>query len=112
MLGRRKKEAPQSEFMRFVQLHERAWGDERYPGRPNLTEIMEAPIVIFWEVEGKTDRYSIALYEDIRTLEKFITRMLILGNVNLPRQRIGRAFLRQKRLRINGVKLVFSSEEE
>lgn len=111
MLGR-KKEKPQSEFMRFVQLHERAWGDERYPGRPNLTEIMEAPIVIFWEVEGRSDRYSIALYEDIRAVEKFLTRMLLLGSVDLPRRRIGRIFMEQKRLRIKAVKLVVSTEDE
>lgn len=102
----RKKPTPQNEFMEYVQLHERSWGDKTYPGRPNLTEIMQSRVVVFWQIEGKADRYVISLYKNIPELEKFLTRVLLLGNVNLSRRRLAKIFKDQQRLQVTGLRLL------
>lgn len=109
---RRKRQQPQSEFMHYVQLHERAWGGEVYAGRPNLSEILDSPVVVFWQVEGKPSKNIITLYNDIRDLEKFVTRMLLLSSVDIARKRLSKVFVNQKRVHITAVKLIFSVGDE
>src|SRR5258708_38656532 len=35
-------------FIELIELHERKWGTQAYPGRPSLQALMTSPIVALW----------------------------------------------------------------
>ena len=41
-----RNEPPDAKFMDYVQRHERIWGTETYSGRPDLVDILTAPVVV------------------------------------------------------------------
>lgn len=100
-----KRHAPK--FIDLVQEHEREWGKKSYPGKPKLADILAAPVVAFWQVEGEEHRLSITLHDDLSDIEKFLTRQLFTGSVNAPRRRLVRVFKDQKRMVIAGVRVLF-----
>lgn len=95
----------------MVQNHERVWGMETYLNRPNLADILSAPVVVFWEpVEAKDDkarRVTIELYKDLAEVEAYLARLVIRSGVELPKKRIARIFENGKALRVKTVKVVF-----
>jgi len=108
MLRRRQKSNDKEDnFMYFVQLHERAWGMESYSGRPQLEDIMNAGVVVFWKVEGNEDRYMVTVHQSLDEVEHYFSRLLFRSSVNLPRKRVIRIFHQQKRLIVKGVKIDF-----
>lgn len=102
----------ENNFMYFVQLHERAWGMDSYPKRPQLEAILNAEVVVFWQVEGQEDRYMVSLHESMNRVESYFARLLFRGQVANPRKRVVRIFCQQKRLIIKGVKLDFRQADD
>src|SRR5262245_60683837 len=36
-------------LVELIQLHERLWGTESYPGRPSLALLLKSPIIVMWQ---------------------------------------------------------------
>lgn len=102
----------QNEFMEYVQLHERSWGNATYPGRPNLTDILNTPVVVFWAVESKDERYQVTLHLDLREIEKHFYQMLFRAQLKSPRRRPVRIFEYQRRMIVKDVRILFAPHDE
>lgn len=96
-------------FMDWVQLHERAWGSRIYPARPSLEQILSAPVVTFWQAakESKDPPYTIKLYDELKDVEKYLTRLLVRTSVEPPNERLVRIYAHQKRMTIRAVRVLF-----
>ncbi|MFW5748071.1 MAG: hypothetical protein ACOCYT_00510 [Chloroflexota bacterium] len=100
-------------FFRRVEKHEREWGNQSYPGRPTLMEIMTAPIVIFWEGKEKRVHEVISLHQSLDEVERYFLRMLIARKSNSEdNQRVADIFKDQKRMTIKSVNIVFGEANE
>lgn len=98
-------------FMEYVQLHERTWGDEDYPNRPDLIDILRAPVCVFWlHVEDGRRRYSVSVHKDMRDIEEYMTQILFRRNIKDATRRIARIFTNGKPTRIKGVKIIFETQ--
>ena len=95
------------EFFEMVQKHEREWGNETYNGKPPLKHMMQSPVVVFWQ-HDKIKRVVATCYADLKDLEKFYVRLLVLN------QRVNRnvvaIFHEQQLMRITGVAITFSKD--
>jgi hypothetical protein len=102
-----------SEFLDLVQLHERAWGVERYPQRPSLQQIMESPFVTFWSPvkQDRKERMTIRLYDSIGQIEEYFVRLIFRSAVHLPETRLMRIYFQQKRYVVSGVRLKFEEAQ-
>jgi hypothetical protein len=108
-------------FMDYVQQHERTWGTETYSGRPDLVDILSAPVVVFWKSDEKAanppkrttnnGRYTISLHLDLHEIEEHLIKLIMRGNLESPKQRIIAIFKDQKRVRVKGVKIEFSQPD-
>lgn len=120
-----RNEPPDAKFMDYVQRHERIWGTETYSGRPDLVDILTAPVVVFWRPERKTNqnedtdqpetestdptvRHIVSLHTSLREIEEYFVKLILRGNLEAPKQRIVAIFKDQKRVRVKGVKIEFS----
>lgn len=94
-------------FMGYVELNERAWGMEKYPGRPTLEEILAAKVVVFWRCTSnrKDPGYRVTLHRSIAELEKHAFDMRIHSNTRMPDRRLAKLFVNQRPAKIAGLKL-------
>lgn len=100
-------------FMDYVQAHERNWGTKGYAGRPDLSEILSAEVVVFWQYdEEKDEPWRITLHEDTDDVERYLLRLLLKSQSQPLNQRFVRVFRNQKRLTISGVKIIFAETNE
>jgi hypothetical protein len=97
-------------FMEIVQLHERVWGTEQYPGRPSLADLIGHPIVVMWVINDKqpdlrrasdikhADRFRLSVHQNSADLNDVATSLLVSGSRPSPMAgwKISRAFLQQK----------------
>lgn len=103
-------------FMDYVQEHERTWGTENYADRPNLVDILQAPVVVFWEVlpnndsKSKEMRSAISLHQSLDELEQYFSRLIFRSSVEIPKRRVERIFSGGKLVRVRGVKVEFEVE--
>ncbi|MBX3066049.1 MAG: hypothetical protein KF726_23925 [Anaerolineae bacterium] len=104
-------------FMEVVQQHERDWGNEPYPHRPSLTELLAAPIVIMWvEMSAKArenapSRFRLACYQSPEQIHEELYTALVLDKpTNVPNRKIARVFVKQQPVKIVGVRLLFENE--
>ena len=111
MFQRRKPEKKDG-FMYYVQLHERGWGFETYAGRPALEDILAAKVVIFWQQEGKADRYTVTLHDELKDVEKLFYQLVLRSNVTVPKKRIVRIYYKQKRIIPKSVRIAFEAVED
>ncbi len=98
--------------MDWVQEHERSWGTETYPGRPNLGELLEAPVVIFWQPKDAKDqktRHTVTLHESLDAVEQHLSKLLFRAQIEVPDQRISKIFADHKEVRVKGVKVLFET---
>lgn len=102
-------------FMDYVQHHERVWGVEQYPHRPTLVQILEAPVVVFWQKIGPENlqnrRFTVRLHDNLEEIEAFYTAMIFNKTVNAPTEQIHRIFQKGKRLKIQSVEVQFNYME-
>jgi hypothetical protein len=105
-------------FTELIQLHERMWGNEHYPERPTLAQLLEGPIVVMWvdmnpprrklPSEHSAESYfTFAVYRDATALSEALMSALLLGKpASRTNRRISRVFLHQKPVKITGVRLL------
>lgn len=95
-------------FLGFVELNERAWGNDSYLGRPKLQEILEARVVIFWQSTKKRDpAYRVTVHQNLDEIHHFAKDMLIHSSTRIPDKRLARMYVDHRRVRIKGVKVIF-----
>lgn len=93
--------------MTYVQMHERAWGDEMYLNRPGLEEILTSNVVAFWyPAKPKDERYTVSLHENLADIHQYISRMVLRSRIQMPDKRLARLFIHRQQVIIRGVKLV------
>jgi hypothetical protein len=102
-------------FLDYVQQHERTWGNQTYPNKPNLQQVLEANVVVFWLPIGsernikEAPQYTITLHDELRELEDYFAKLLFRAQIEPPKQRVAQIFAKGKRVRIKGVKIEFES---
>ncbi|MBL8157114.1 MAG: hypothetical protein JNM70_23275 [Anaerolineae bacterium] len=101
----------QSIFMGHVQLHERAWGLDKYPDRPTLDDILKARIVAFWRAKTSDAGYRITLHESGDAIVDYINTLLFKTPVHPPDRRLVKLFVEKEEVRIKGVKLILERAE-
>lgn len=104
-------------FLAYVQQHERLWGMETYPGRPTLEEMLNAPVVALWyppedDDKAKKDifrqeRFTVTLHQDLHEIESYVNRLIFRLSVQVPRVRLARVFVRGKEMKVKSVKIEF-----
>jgi hypothetical protein len=99
-------------FMDYVQHHERVWGVEHYSQRPTLAQILEAPVVVFWQRIGPENiqnrRFTIRLHNSLEEIEAHYTSMIFSKTVQAPTEQIHRIFQKGKRLKIQSAEVQFN----
>lgn len=95
-----------NEFLRTVQLHERAWGTDNYPKRPSLEDMLNAAVVVFWKY-GNEDRWRASLYSSLKEVEAELTQMLMRINIAPPKRSIARIYGRGRRVCMEQVRIKF-----
>lgn len=93
-------------FMGFVELNERAWGTESYPGRPRLEQILHAKVVAFWQTTRNRDpAYRVSVHQNLAEIHRWATEMLIHSRTRSPEKRLVRLYVDQRRARIKSVRV-------
>lgn len=112
-----------SMYLELVQKHEREWGQESYPNRPTLAELLASPLVVMWiEVTGQRSRppvstvvsnkFRLTCYQSTEELNTIVLNMITTDDVTkYPAWKISRLFINQKPAQITGVKLQVQNEE-
>jgi len=104
--------------MQYVQKHERDWGNKSYPGRPTLEDVMNARVVTFWQPlnkHGSPDepgREIIVIYEDLKAVESYLTRLIFLANKFRPDRQFLRAYVDQKQVKVKKARIQFGYVED
>jgi len=102
----------ETEFIRLIEAHERAWGDEIYRGRPSLEQIMNTQVVVFWRShKRREERYTISVYATLDDVEAYLTKLLFRAAINPPAQILSRIYASKRRMHITGVTINFGVSE-
>ena len=103
-----------SAYMELIQAHERSWGMEQYLGRPSLTDLLNRPIVVFWtgDDKGGKGRNTVSVHDSIDELNDIILNMILASKVTpSSNRRLSRIFVKQKAVKVTGVRLLVSAHE-
>ena len=98
-------------FMELIQIHERTWGMDTYPGRPSLSDLLSRPLVVFWagDEKGGTRRSIATVHDTIDELNDALLSMILASKVTAhPAHRLQRIFINQKPAEVVGLKLILS----
>ncbi len=118
----RQPQKPQT-LIDFAQEHERDWGNDSYLNRPNLAEILNAAVVVFWkpvnvieETSRKKEplnpmRETITIHQSMPEVEQFIAKMIFRVGFNPLDKQLIRIFHQGKRIKLKGVKILFEVDE-
>ena len=102
-------------FMDYVQHHERVWGHDDYPNRPKLQQILDAPIVVFWQDIGPENlqnrRFQVTLHDKLDEIENFISKALQRTHSEMLEERIHRIFKNGVRIIIKRIRIEFEEAE-
>jgi hypothetical protein len=102
-------------FMDYVQHHERVWGHDAYPNRPKLQQMLDAPIVVFWQDIGPENmqnrRFRVTLHDKLDEIEDFISKALQRTHTELLNERIHRIFKRGVRVKIKRIRVEFEEAD-
>lgn len=91
----------------WIQLHERAWGQDRYPNKPSLEDMLHAPVLAFWFPAKRSEtRYTVSVHASLRDLNAYATHLLVYSKIEQPQQRLARLFVDGRRVRIRGVRIL------
>ena len=104
-------------FMELIQLHERMWGTEQYPGRPSLADLLNFPIVVAWaEIKShrdvkrgdpKSNYFMLGVYKNTDELSIALMEALFADKVTTkPCRKISRVYVKQQPLKIMAIRLV------
>lgn len=114
---RRVSQEPQPQtFMDFVQAHERSWGTDNYRGRPDLEDLLEADVLVFWQKTKKETpedhRLFVSIHDSLDDIEKYISRLMFGNSAEVTERQIVRIFKHKKKVIIRGVKIDFKVVED
>ena len=94
-------------YMGWIDLHERAWAEERYDGRPTLDQMMCAPVLAFWYPTRSThERFTATVHESLRDVNVYLSKLLVECRFAPPERRLARLFMHGRRTRIRGVRVL------
>lgn len=94
-------------FMGWIQLHERAWGAENYKDRPELKDMIAAPVLAFWYPARSSDtRFTATIHRDMGELNAYASNLLIHSRARQPIRRLARLFVDRRRVRVRGVRVL------
>lgn len=101
-------------FMRYVELHERAWGMDRYTGRPSLQDLMNAPVVAFWYLNNRREtRFVATLHQDVKELNAYASQLVVHSSkVRHPEKRLTKLFVQGREVLVKGVKFSLALAEK
>lgn len=70
---------------------------------------MASPVVTFWQSakDSKNPPYTVKLYDDLKDVEKYLTRLLLRSSIEAPKERLARIYAHQKRMTIRAVRVLF-----
>lgn len=112
------------EFLERVQTHERTWGSEQYPARPQLADILAAKVVAFWlltptkppagpsAAKQAEQRVVITLHDSLKQIEDWYLQAVMRLHLQLPDRRLVAAYVDQNKVRVKSVRIVFETPEE
>lgn len=101
-------------FMDLVQTHEREWGNATYKNRPDLSDILQSPVVVFWkstDPKQENQPFTITLHNDLNELEDHFSRIIFRSSAGYPDEVAMRIFEGQKRVAVRGLKVIFERLE-
>jgi len=104
-------------FIDYVQQHERTWGNQTYTNKPDLQQMLEAAVVVFWLPVGaernikETPRYTVSIHTALSDLEDYFAKLLFRAQIDPPKQRVAQIFAEGKKVRLKGVKIEFEVEK-
>lgn len=98
-------------FMYYVQLHERAWGERRYLGRPDLESILNAKVVAFWRKQ-REERLIITVHDNLEEIEQYLLKSLTRLEYVAPEKFLILMFANRRRVKIAGLKIKFRYDDE
>lgn len=102
-------------FMDYVQYHERVWGNEQYPNRPKLQEILDASVVVFWQDIGMENlqnrRFEVTLHDKLDEIEESISKALQRTHNDYLEKRIHRIFKNGVRINIKRIRIEFEEAD-
>jgi hypothetical protein len=114
----------ESAFMEIVQLHERTWGLEQYPGRPTLTQLLNSPVIVMWSHElraaadaarpaaGTPSKFLLTAHKNVEELNDLVLGMILSSRVVADtKRRIFQLYVHQKPVEIRGVQLIVAEKE-
>jgi hypothetical protein len=120
-------------FLEIVQLHERTWGQEQYPNRPTLAQLISAPIVALWsgklnlssstrgrsvaslrdQLALESDKFILTCHQTAEELNEMVSDRLLLGRMSeSSSRRLSKLFVNQQEREIVGVRLVIAQASE
>lgn len=104
--------AVENDSLKMIELHERTWGEESYPGRPGLADMMKAPVLVFWRQSLRPgrrpdDRYKASIHEGLEDVEAYLTKTLFRLTVKQPERVIARIYINGRRVRVSGITIHF-----
>jgi hypothetical protein len=95
-------------FIELVELHERKWGIQLYPGRPTLAQLMSAPLVVLWTVKG---RFILTVHNTPHDLNEFVYQVITGGIQDMPERKLGQVYYEKAPLDLR-VRLVNNKPQE
>lgn len=111
-VGDESKRKRENDLIYHIQLHERAWGTENYPNRPDLADILAANVVVFWQAGSTDERWTITLHDSLKDVEHYLTRLFMRVQAEAPNKRVARIFEKGQRIIIAGVTVHFQPAPE
>lgn len=105
--------AGKTEFLDFVQQHERVWGSVKYKNRPTLNEIMQSPVVALWLATGEEPKkliYTMSAHKNLNEIRNKLIEMVFYTESNFVEYRLFRLYHHQERVKIKEIKIVFTKE--
>jgi hypothetical protein len=107
---------PSEKFMDLVQLHERAWGTDNYAGKPNLIDILNSPVTVFWKPKEGNEKkykglYTVTLHKDMNDVEDYLLKMLTRASIQHPDRYMSRIFRNRERVILQSVRFIFKEIE-
>ena len=113
MFKRKRSSENPNVFMGLVELHERNWGTDTYPERPRLSDVLEAPVVVFWHSTDKNEsRHLVTLHDDLRQLNAYVEDMFLNQNTRRIDRRFSRIYYNRKEIKLTGLRLIFDRPDE
>ncbi len=108
MFRRKRSEENPNVFMGLVELHERNWGTDTYPERPRLSDILDAPVVVFWNSADKNEsRHIVTLHDNLNQLNKYFEDLFLNQKTRRIDRRISRIYRNREEVKVKGLRLVF-----